>query len=414
MINQDRLWERLQLLSKIGTTAEGGITRLSFTEEERKAKNLVSAFMEEAGLAVREDEAGNLIGRKEGTNRDAPVVLMGSHVDSVFNGGNFDGPLGVLAAVEVLQTLNEQDIQTEHPIEAIAFTDEEGARFSFGMIGSRALAGTVTQEELKNKDSNGVTISEAMAAKGLKPEEIGKAARKPKDIKAYIELHIEQGKILEQENLSVGIVTGMAGPLWLKFIVEGEAGHAGTTPMRIRRDSLTAAARIMIAIEEEAAKTGTTVGTVGQLKLFPGGINIIPGRVEFSLDLRDIDEQVRNQVEQYIRGRAKEICENQNVILTIEELQRIAPVPCAQMIQDASGEACRKSGVQAFSLSSGAGHDGMQFSDLCPIGMLFVRSKDGVSHDPAEWSSKEDCADGANVLCHTVLSLAVQKVDVPN
>ena len=412
MINKERLWSRLNLLSEIGKTDTNGVTRLSFTPEERAAKDLVAAFMIEAGLKVREDEVGNLIGRKDGGNPNASVVLTGSHIDSVLNGGNFDGPLGVLAAVEALQVMNEQNIETEHPIEVIAFTDEEGARFSFGMIGSRGIAGTLTQEELLNKDKQGITIAEAFVASGLKPETIGKAARKPEDVKAYIELHIEQGKVLEGQNLSAGIVSGLAGPLWLKFILEGEVGHAGATPMSIRHDALTTAARVMLVIEAEAAKTGTTVGTVGQVQVLPGGINIIPGRVEFSLDLRDISEVVRDEVEKNIREQAGQICKTQGVKLTIEDLQRVAPAPCSVIVKNAAREAFEKLGLESYYLPSGAGHDGMQLLDLCPMGMIFIRSKNGISHDPAEWSSKEDCADGANVLYHTVLNLAVQKVNV--
>ncbi|MBT2696275.1 Zn-dependent hydrolase [Bacillus sp. ISL-40] len=411
MINKERLWSRLNLLSEIGKTDTNGVTRLSFTPEERAAKDLVAAFMIEAGLKVREDEVGNLIGRKDGGNPNASVVLTGSHIDSVLNGGNFDGPLGVLSAVEALQVMNEQNIETEHPIEVIAFTDEEGARFSFGMIGSRGIAGTLTQEELLNKDKHGITIAEAFVASGLKPDTIGKAARKPEDVKAYIELHIEQGKVLEGQNLSAGIVSGLAGPLWLKFILEGEVGHAGATPMSIRHDALTTAARVMLVIEAEAAKTGTTVGTVGQVQVQPGGINIIPGRVEFSLDLRDISEVVRDEVEQNIREQAQQICETQGVKLTIEDLQRVAPAPCSVIVKNAARDAFEKLGLESYYLPSGAGHDGMQLLDLCPMGMIFIRSKNGISHDPAEWSSKEDCADGANVLYHTVLNLAVQKVN---
>jgi allantoate deiminase len=412
LINSERLWNRLQLLSEIGKTEMNGVTRLSFTHEEREAKDLVASFMNEAGLSVREDEVGNLIGRKEGLNPDAPVVLTGSHVDSVFNGGNFDGPLGVLAAVEALQVMNEQGIETEHPIEVLAFSDEEGARFSFGMIGSRGIAGTLTQEDLLNKDQQGVTIAEAFTAYGLQPEELHKAARKPEEVKAYVELHIEQGKVLEGQNLSTGIVSGLAGPLWLKFILYGEAGHAGATPMTIRHDALSAAAKVMLVIEREAAKTGTTVGTVGQVQVLPGGINIIPGRVEFSLDLRDISETVRDEVEKNIREQAQQICEAQGVKLTIEGLQRVAPAPCSFIVRNAAKDAFEKLGLETYYLPSGAGHDGMQLMDLCPMGMIFIRSKNGISHDPAEWSSKEDCTDGANVLYHTVLNLAVQKVNV--
>ncbi len=408
MIDGERLWDRLTELSSIGNQDSGGATRLSFTEDERKAKNLATSFMEEAGLSVREDAVGNLIGRKETVNKNAPVFLIGSHLDSVYNGGNFDGPLGVLAGIEVLQTMNERGIQTECPIEVIAFTDEEGARFSFGMIGSRALAGTLTSRDLQHKDEQGISIAQAMRNKGLNPDAIGDAAYPKDSVKAYIELHIEQGKILENEDLPVGIVTGMAGPLWLQFVLEGEAGHAGTTPMSLRHDALATAAHIMRSIEAEASATSTTVGTVGQLSLSPGGVNIIPGRVEFSLDLRDINEQIRDEVEQRIVGEAKRLCQERGIRLNVQTLQRVAPAPCAELVQDAAKAACEECGLEPYFLASGAGHDGMQLKDLCPIGMLFVRSKGGISHNPAEWSSKEDCTHATDVLCHTVLNLAVQ------
>jgi allantoate deiminase len=407
VIDGERLWRRISDLGEIGGQEEGGVTRLSFTDEERAAKDRVASYMEEAGLSVREDAAGNLIGRREGRNPETPAVLIGSHVDSVYNGGNFDGPLGVLAGVEVLQTMQEQQIETEHPIEVVAFTDEEGARFSFGMIGSRALAGRLTPEDLtKHEDKDGVSIAEAMRAYGLDPERLGDAARSEGSIKAYVELHIEQGRVLENEDLPAGIVTGIAGPVWLRLSLVGETGHAGATPMSLRRDSLAAAAEVMGLIEAEASRTGTSVGTVGQLSLEPGGINIIPGRVEFSLDLRDIDEGVRDRVERRILEGAEEICGRRGVGLEIETLQRLAPAPCSELVRDAAERACEGLGIRPHALPSGAGHDGMQLTDLCPMGMIFVRSKSGVSHNPDEWSTKEDCAAGASVLYRTVLDLA--------
>lgn len=406
MIDGERLWKRLFELAEIGNQEGGGVTRLSFTEGERAAKEVVASYMDEAGLSVYEDAAGNLIGRRAGKDPHAPVVLVGSHVDSVYDGGNFDGPLGVLAGVEVLQTMNERGIETKHPIEVVAFTDEEGARFGFGMIGSRALASTLTSENLRHEDKRGISIAEAMRDSGLDPYSIGDAARPPGSVKAYVELHIEQGKLLENEDLPVGIVTGIAGPLWLRFVLEGEAGHAGTTPMDLRRDALASAAHIMRSIEAEATKTGTTVGTVGQLSLSPGGINIIPGRVEFSLDLRDIDEHVRDEVEQRIVAEANRLCEERGIALSIETLQRVAPAPCSELVRNAAKTACKELGFEPHLLASGAGHDGMQLMNLCQMGMIFARSTGGISHNPAEWTSKEDCAAGCSVLYYTVSKLA--------
>jgi len=407
VIDNDRLWRRISELGEIGRQEGGGVTRLSFTEEERAAKDRVVSYMEEAGLSSREDAAGNLFGRREGRSPDSPAVLIGSHVDSVYNGGNFDGPLGVLSGIEVLHAMEEQGIETKHPIEVVAFTDEEGARFSFGMIGSRALAGRLTPEDLiKYEDGDDVSVAEAMRAYGLDPGRIGEAGRPAGSVKAYVELHIEQGRVLENEDLPAGVVTGIAGPVWLRFSLEGETGHAGATPMNLRRDSLAAAAEIIGLIEAEASATGTTVGTVGQLNLEPGGINIIPGRVEFSLDLRDIDEGVRDRVERRIMEGAGETCRRRDVEMDTETLQRLAPAPCSELVKSAVKRACERVGIRAHALPSGAGHDGMQLTELCPMGMIFVRSKAGVSHSPDEWSTKEDCASGSNVLYWTVLNLA--------
>ena len=279
MVDSGRLWRRIFELGEIGRQEVGGVTRLSFTEEERAVKDRVASYMEQANLSVREDAVGNLVGRREGRDPDAPVVLVGSHLDSVYNGGGFDGPLGVLAGVEVAHTLEKAGVETDHPVEVVAFTDEEGARFSFGMIGSRALAGRLTPEDQTHEDENGISIADAMRGYGLNPERVGEAARPQGSVAAYVELHIEQGRILENEGLAVGVVTGIAAPVWRDFVLTGGTGHAGTTPMGLRRDPLAAAAEVMGIVEAEAAGTGTSVGTVGQLNLRPGGINIIPGRV---------------------------------------------------------------------------------------------------------------------------------------
>jgi allantoate deiminase len=364
--------------------------------------------MQEAGLLVREDAAGNLFGRREGAKRDAPAVLLGSHLDSVRDGGVFDGPLGVLAGIEVARTMEERGVRTRHPVEVVAFTDEEGARFSFGMIGSRALAGRLTQEELLNTDVDGVSIAEAMDACGLDPGRIGGAARPAGSLRAYLELHIEQGRVLEGKRLPVGAVTGIAGPVWLRLVFTGEAGHAGATPMVLRRDALSAAAEVVGIIEEEASSTDTSVGTVGRISAEPGGINIIPGRAELTLDLRDIDEALRDELERRIVERAGEVCERRGVGLEVRDLQRIPPAPCLEPAMGATVRACEKVAGRAFSLPSGAGHDGMQLSGTCPVGMIFVRSRCGISHGPDEYSTQEDCAAGADALYHATLELAAE------
>ena len=406
LIDRERLWNRLAEMSAIGAQEGGGVTRRSFTGEERAAKDLVISYMEEAKLFVYEDAIGNLFGRLEGSDPEGLPVLVGSHLDSVVNGGNFDGPLGVLAGVEVLQTMRDLRQVSRHPIEVVAFTDEEGARFGFGMLGSRALAGTLTAEDLQRTDENGVSIAEAMREYGLDPERLREAARSAGSARAYVEVHIEQGSVLENERLPVGVASGLTGSVRLQFTLHGEARHAGTTPMSLRRDALAAAAEAISLVESEAAETGTTVGTVGQLELKPGGINVIPGWVSFSLDLRDMDRERRDRVEERILRGVEGICKKRKIEFRIKTLQRNDPVLCSQLVQSAARRACEKLGLRSCSLPSGAGHDGMQLAGLCPMGMILVRSQDGISHSPDEYSSKEDCADSARVLYHTALILA--------
>jgi allantoate deiminase len=406
MVDGERLWRRLSELAEIGKRESGGVTRLSFTDEERSAKDLVASFMQEAGLAVSEDAVGNLFGRREGSDPNAPAVLVGSHVDSVYNGGNFDGPLGVLAGIEVAQAMEEGGVETGHSVEVVAFTDEEGARFSFGMIGSRALAGTLSEDDLQHQDADGISIADAMRKSGLDPAKIGDAARSRDSLACYLELHIEQGRVLEDEDLPLGVVTGIAAPVWRRVVFEGETGHAGTAPMQLRRDALAAAAEVVGIVEEEASATGTSVGTVGQLGVEPGGINIIPGRVELSLDLRDIDEDTRDQIEERILERSRRVCEGRGVGFETEVLQRMTPVSCSETVRGTIRAACEGLGLGTRDLASGAAHDGMQLAGLCQVGMVFVRSREGVSHSPDEWSSKKDCTAGADVLYHTALDLA--------
>ncbi|NLP45176.1 MAG: Zn-dependent hydrolase [Peptococcaceae bacterium] len=405
MINQERLWDKLMQLAHIGKQVEGGITRLPFTEEDLQAKNLVKEWMQEAGLQVREDAVGNLVGRKEGTEPSFPAIIIGSHLDTVFNGGMFDGSLGVLAGIEILQTMKENLIQTKHPIEVYAFRDEEGCRFNFSLLGSRGVAGNLKPSDLEFKDRDGITIKEAMKKCHLRPEEFSQAVRNPEEVKAYLELHIEQGKVLECSNLPVGVVTGIAGSLRLLLTVTGKADHAGATPMNLRADALAGAAQIICMVEQEAKESQSAVATVGRIQAYPGGINIIPGKVEFTIDLRHLSPEVCARLEKNILEKANEICKQRGLDLKVDLMQRVPPAPCSEEIIATILESCDKLDVKTMKLPSGAGHDAMQMINISPIGMIFVRSKKGISHHPAEWSSPEDCALGANVLMETVLKL---------
>lgn len=405
MINKDRLWNRLQALGEVGKDNLGGVTRFSFTKEDQEAKKLIEVYMKEASLEVMEDNAGNLIGKREGENPNSPSIIIGSHIDTVKQGGIFDGALGVMAGIEVVQTMNEQDLVSINPIEVIAFSDEEGSRFNYGMIGSRAFTGKLELNSLSRQDQDDISIFQALDEAGLHPKEIDKVKRDQSSVKCYLELHIEQGKVLESNDLSVGIVSGIAGPLWINCRLIGESGHAGATPMDMRRDPVTAFGELTTKIKNEASKYPDTVATIGKVHVKPGGVNIIPEEVEFTLDLRSIDEEVRNEVEAAITANAKVICDKYQLDLHTSILQRIEPVPCSSDIQQSIEESSRQLQLETMILPSGAGHDAMQFKDVSPIGMIFVRSKDGISHNPVEFSSKTDCADGVNILYHTVLKL---------
>lgn len=405
-INADRLWSHIQKLGEIGRNDYGGVTRLAFTKEEKEAKQLVTKFMEDAGLKVWEDEIGNLIGRKEGSDPYAPAVIIGSHIDSVFNGGIFDGPAGVLTGIEALYTMKERGIETKYPIEVIAFTDEEGARFSTGMLGSKAIAGQLTDEDLFDyRDQDGHNVAEAMEVAGFDHKKILNAKRDPKQVKQYIELHIEQGKILESKNLPVGVVTGIVGVLWLKVTLLGEAGHAGTTPMYLRKDPLAAAAKIMSNIEELVKQEERTVATVGRIQTKPGGVNIIPGSVEFTLDIRDLSDENLARVESLIREKIKSVCDEREIGFEIELLHKLPSAISSPEMMNLVKEAITEEGITSFELPSGAGHDAMIMSTLTDMVMIFVRSKDGISHNPKEWTDKEDLAIGAEVLYKSVLKM---------
>lgn len=406
-VNRERLWSNIMNLAKIGRNEDGGMTRLSFTQAEQEAKAFVSDVMRQAGLAVYEDAIGNLFGIKEGKNPNAPAILIGSHIDSVINGGIFDGPAGVLSGVEVLHTLDEAGWQGECPIEVVAFTDEEGARFSTGMLGSQALAGQLTQEFLNDhKDADGVSIAEAMKAAGYDPLNIHEGRRDPSTMKAYLELHIEQGRVLEDRRRSVGIVTGIVGLRWLQLRLKGEAGHAGTTPMELRKDPLAAASTIIKYFEETVRKEERAVGTVGRIHVQPGGINIIPGEVELTFDIRDLSTETLDNIQSVMQKHIDIVCEERGIGYECEVLHRIEPATCSPHIIEAFNQATEAVGLEPFQLASGAGHDAMVMANLTDMGMIFVRSKGGISHNPQEWTDKEDLGDGADVLLRTLLKLA--------
>jgi len=400
-----RLWRSIEELGAIGADSSGGVTRLSLSAEELEGRAYVVALMMAAGLDVRCDEAGNLIGRLEGSHPDAAAVITGSHIDTVHAAGRFDGTLGVLGGIEALRAIKEQDIEHERPLEVVCFTDEEGVRFGAGYLGSRAMAGDWRSEWLGLTDENGVTLREAMVHAGLPPESAWKAKRPEGSVHAYVELHIEQGRALEHRGEPVGIVTAIYGHRWLDVRMRGQADHAGTTPMPLRRDPLLAAAEAVLAVERTALSHGG-VATVGKLRVAPGSTNAIPGEARFTVDVRHEDGNSLERMTKEIEQQAIAYGNDRKVEIHIRQTDAGEPVLASEKVIHAITEGCRSANIAASPIVCGAGHDAVAISAVAPIGLILVRSKDGISHHPSEWSSPEDCEAGANVLLQTLIILA--------
>ncbi|MDJ0958346.1 MAG: allantoate amidohydrolase [Arenicellales bacterium] len=400
-IDGAEIMARIEALAEISETPTG-LTRRYLTEEHRRANNLVAGWMRDSGMQVREDAVGNIIGRYEGNPPGASAVMVGSHLDTVVSAGKYDGALGVLTAISCVQALCDRGIRLPFAIEVIGFADEEGVRFSSTFLGSRAVAGTFDRSILDRRDAEGISMAEAMHRFGLDPELIGEAARRRDEVLGYLEVHIEQGPVLENESLPVGTVTTITGACRLEVIIEGIAGHAGTVPMSLRCDALATAGECVLAIEALAKGFGQTVATVGQLSVEPGAINVIPGRVRFTVDIRAATDEARNQMLAAVHERVEEIVHQRRAASTIEVSHDANNVACTPSLMEAIDRAIEANGWRALRLPSGAGHDGSAMASITDIGMIFVRCKDGVSHNPDERITHEDAAVGANVLLHVL------------
>ncbi|WP_411504289.1 M20 family metallo-hydrolase [Brevibacillus centrosporus] len=406
-INQDRLQKRIQELAQIGKIGETGICRLALSPEDRAGVDLVRSWMDEAGMQTRIDDFGNLIGRVNGRNSDAPLLMIGSHIDSQPYGGQYDGVIGVLGALEVVQTMREQSLVPEQSIEVIAFCDEEGCRFQKGLFGSRGILNRLEPGELERTDKNGVTRRQALIEFGCDPDALEGSVYPEGSIGAFLELHIEQGPILDRADEAVGIVSAISGPLWWTVELTGFAGHAGSVPMNMRQDALLGAAKVIVAVNELARldPAAPTVGTVGHLEVFPDSRNIIPERVRFTVDLRDIDLERRNEREQALREVIELAAMEGGLKYTITEDTNSDPRYCASWIKDIIREESKAMGIEPRELMSGPFHDALALSYVCDYGMIFVRCKDGISHNPQEFSTYEDIALGTELLYKTVLRI---------
>lgn len=404
-VDSARVMRQLEELSHIGGTASGGVTRLGLTLANAQAKQLVAGWMRNAGLTVSYDAGANLVGRLGGAG---PAIVMASHLDSVIEGGRFDGCLGVVMAVEVARLLGSAQADLAHPVEVTAFSDEEGTRFGTGFFGSRAMLGKLPQGILDLADKNGVTIGQAMERLGYPAENIGQAVRHPEEMLALLEVHIEQGSVLDQLGYPVGVVTGIAGPAHFQVTIQGRADHAGATPMSLRRDPLAAAAQVILAAEKLAREVSpTAVATAGKIRTEPGAVNVIPGMADFSLDIRDVGKESRDALIDSILESLEVACRSRQVSWEVEEHLRVDPVPLSPWVQDVLARACEAAGAPVHRMPSGAGHDAMIFAPLVDTGMLFVRSRDGISHSPRERTEEAEIGEATEVLWRAVRELAL-------
>lgn len=387
---------------------EGHLTRLYLSPSHRRAVDVVGAWMGAAGLEVVVDPFGTVRGHLAVARPDAPRLLIGSHIDTVADAGRYDGMLGVVAGILAVKALRERGIRLPFAIDVLAFGDEEGVRFPTTLVSSSAVAGCLKPQDLEARDADGVRLADALRAFGGDPDAGASVAYRPQDVLAYLEVHIEQGPVLEAERLPLGVVTSIAGQSRFRVAVTGEAGHAGTVPMALRRDALAAAAEMMMTIEE-VARTGRAhdmVATVGQLSLEPGAVNVIPKRVDFTLDLRAGSDKPRLAAIGEIGRRLDAIAARRRVGVAMECYYQSPTTPCAPSLQDALAAAVSGLGLEVKRLASGAGHDGHAMAKLTDVGMLFVRCRGGISHNPAEFAAIDDMGLAIEALVATIEELA--------
>lgn len=411
-INPNRLQQHFEAMSEIGKIGETGTCRPTMTALEKQGFELAAQWMQQAGMTTRIDNFGNLIGRLRGQDDSLPVLMMGSHLDSQPYGGRFDGVAGVLCAIEAVHTLVENDTVPQRSIEVISFADEEGWRFNKGLFGSRGILGKLEDGELERTDKDGISRRQALIDIGCDPTKFKADEYAPGSIYCFLELHIEQGPILDLANKPIGVVSGISGPLWLTVKLKGMAGHAGSVPMAIRKDALLGAAKIIVALNEIATQIpgAPTVGTVGTLNVFPASRNIIPEEVTFTIDLRDIDLSRRNSYEAQLREQIDLIAAKHGLTCQISEDTNSEPRYCADWIKEIIHNQCKALNLDAPELMSGPFHDSLALSYACDYGMIFVRCKDGISHNPLEYASYKDLALGTEVLYNVVKDISLPKL----
>ena len=403
LVNGSRLNAHLTELAQFGKTPEGGTSRVAYSEADLQARQYAMKLMRDAKLDVNIDLAGNIIGRRAGTVPSLKSLMIGSHIDSVPEGGSYDGQVGSMAAIEVAQTLAEKNVRMKHPLEVVVFQNEEG-----GTVGSTAISRGLTEKDLSVVTNSKKTVREGIKFIGGEPERLSEAIRKPGDLSAYLELHIEQGGVLHSEKIDIGVVEGIVGVYWWEVTIDGFANHAGTTPMNQRRDALLAAAKYIDAVNRVVtAVAGRQVGTVGKIQALPGAFNVIPGRVNTSLGLRDLDAAKVQMLFDRIQAEVKQIEAATATKFSFKQINASEPALTEVRIRNLIDQSAKELRLTTKELPSGAGHDAQEIARLGPIGMIFVPSRDGISHSPREFSSPQDITNGANVLLRTLLKLDV-------
>lgn len=401
-VNEQRIEKRIFELAKFGKDSSGNSYRVAYTKGDQQGREYFISMMKKAGLEVTIDYAGNIIGRRKGMNASLKPIALGSHIDMVPRGGNYDGCVGSVGALEVIEVLNENNMLTEHPLELIIFSNEEG-----GTIGSSMLVKPYSAKELKAVSQSGLTIAEGIKAIGGNPDSLQKIVRNKGDLAAFIELHIEQGGILEKENIQIGVVEGIVGIEDWEVTIEGVANHAGTTPMNMRHDALLSAAKLIVAVNEVVTSyEGKQVGTIGKIAAEPGAYNVIPGKVVLGMEIRDISFEKIGELYNDIEKKASSIAASGGTKISFrQQFIPIHPALTDKTIQSKIVNAAKTLGLSYKYMQSGAGHDSQDMALIAPVGMIFVPSAGGISHSQKEFTKATDMANGANVLLQTILQL---------
>lgn len=405
--NLKRVISRIEEIYECGKQEDGTHTRMAFSNEDVKGRKLFTSWAEKLGMTCRMDEAGNLIARMDGQDNSLPAILMGSHLDTVPDGGKYDGVTGCIGGLEVCEVLKESGYKTNHPIEVIVFTDEEGFRFGKGLLGSSAICGQDPDISDDEQDIYGETRGKVMQSYGIKSKDAQKAARDPESVHCFIELHVEQGARLYKTNTSVGVVSSIAGVNRYEITVTGEANHAGSTAMADRRDALVAAAGFINKVPEVTAEYGNdfTVATVGTIKVTPHSVNVIPGTCTFSLEIRDQDQKIMTLIEQKLQDILGDICKKYGVSYTFVPTSFHEPAPMSEWVKGSIEDAIKGMGIDYSIIPSGAFHDSLIMTSVFPTGMIFVPSEKGISHSRYEYTKAEDIEKGCNVLLQTILKV---------